>query len=361
LHQQLERDTDRHPRADTAHERPVGIEETRAGQDDRVAMDSDDLPALLRTARVFAIPLVERFRGITVREGVLLEGPAGWSEFAPFRDYDDDQCVPWLRAAIDSATTRWPAAVRTAVAVNTTVAVVPPGRAAELVRASGCRTAKVKVADSRVDLAADVDRVAAVRDALGVAGRIRVDANAAWTVEEAVHAIEALDAAAQGLEYVEQPCRTVPELAEVRERVRPPIAADESIRHADDPERVALSGAADIAVIKVAPLGGVHAALRIAAAAGLPVVVSSAVDSSVGLAAGLALAGALPELPYACGLGTASLLSSDVSSRPLAPVGGAIAVPTRAPDPDRLASVEAGSDVTRYWLDRLHRVAALLP
>ena len=326
-----------------------------------MAIDSDDLPSLFRTAEVYAIPLVERFRGITVREGVLLHGPAGWSEFAPFRDYDDAQCVPWLRAAIESAMTPWPAPVRTAVEVNTTVAVVPPERAANLVRASGCRTAKVKVADPRVDLAADVDRVAAVRDALGVAGRIRVDANAAWTVEEAVQAVEALDAAAQGLEYVEQPCRTVPELAEVRERVRPPIAADESIRHAEDPERVALSGAADIAVVKVAPLGGVHSALRIAAAAGLPVVVSSAVDSSVGLAAGLALAGALLELPYACGLGTSSLLTTDVSSEPLVPVDGAIPVLDRAPDPDRLRSVGARPEATRYWLDRLHRVAALLP
>ncbi len=319
-----------------------------------------DLPALLRSARVFALPLVERFRGITVREGVLLHGPAGWSEFAPFRDYDDAQSVPWLRAAIDSATTPWPAALRDSVEVNTTIAVVPPARAAELVRASGCRTAKIKVADPRVDLTADVDRVAAVREALGPAGRIRVDANAAWTVGDAVDAIDALDAAAGGLEYVEQPCRTLPELAAVRQRVRPPIAADESIRRADDPERVALSGAADIAVIKVPPLGGVPSALRIAAAAGLPVVVSSAVDSSVGLAAGLALAGALPALPYACGLGTATLLATDVTERPLSPAGGWLPVPGQAPEPDRVDEVRADSAATRYWLDRLARVAALL-
>lgn len=319
-----------------------------------------DLTALLSSARVFALPLVERFRGITVREGVLLNGPAGWSEFAPFRDYDDPQCVPWLRAAIDSAVTPWPAALRDSVEVNTTIAVVAPKRAAELVRASGCRTAKVKVADPRVDLGADVERVAAVREALGATGRIRVDANAAWTVDEAVAAIDALDTAGQGLEYVEQPCRTLPELAEVRQRVRPPIAADESIRQADDPQRVALSGAADITVIKVAPLGGVPAALRIAAAAGLPVVVSSAVDSSVGLAAGLALAGALPELPYACGLGTASLMRADVTSHPLVPIDGVVHVPRVAPRPDRLASVRADPEVTRYWLDRLQRVAALL-
>ena len=319
-----------------------------------------DLDALLASARVFAIPLVERFRGITVREGVLLHGQAGWAEFAPFADYDDAECVPWLRAAIDSATNPWPQQFRERVEVNTTVPVVSPARAAELVLASGCRTAKVKVADPRVTLSADADRVAAVRDVLGPTGRIRVDANAAWAVPAAVAAIEVLEGAAGGLEYVEQPCRSLAELAQVRRLVRPPIAADESIRRADDPARVALAGAADIAVIKVAPLGGVRAALRIATAVGLPVVVSSAVDTSVGLAAGLALAAALPELPFACGLGTASLLSADVCAVSLTPVDGWIGVPTVAPEPDRYTRVAADRVTSSYWLDRLHRVAALL-
>jgi O-succinylbenzoate synthase len=321
---------------------------------------ADGLRALLATATVFALPMVERFRGITVREGVLLNGPAGWAEFAPFRDYDDRQCVPWLRAAIESATVPWPDPVRSSVEVNTTVPVVGADRAAELVRASGCRTAKVKVADPGADLAADVERVAGVRAALGPTGRIRIDANAAWTVHEAVRAIEALDVAAGGLEYAEQPCRTLPELAEVRRRVQVRIAADESIRHATDPAKVALAGAADIAIVKVAPLGGVRAALRVARGAGLPVVVSSAVDSSVGLAAGVALAAALPELPYACGLGTADLLSFDVTSATLSPVGGKLAVRRKSPEPDLLAKVAADPSVTSYWLARLGRVAALL-
>lgn len=320
----------------------------------------EDLEALVGTARVFAIPLVERFRGITVREGVLLRGPVGWAEFAPFTDYDDAECVPWLRAAIDSASNRWPGRLRERVEVNTTVPVVLPDRAAELVLAAGCRTAKVKVADPRVSLAADADRVAAVRAALGPTGRIRVDANAAWTPAQAVAAIRVLDAAAGGLEYVEQPCRSLEELAQVRRLVAVPIAADESIRRADDPARVALAGAADIAVIKVAPLGGVWAALRIATALGLPMVVSSAVDSSIGLAAGLALAAALPELPYACGLGTASLLSADVVAVGLTPVDGFIDVPTVPPEPDRYERVAADRATSRFWLDRLHRVAALL-
>jgi o-succinylbenzoate synthase len=238
--------------------------------------------------------------------------------------------------------------------------VVSPARAAELVLASGCRTAKIKVADPRVTLDADADRAAAVRSALGPTGRIRVDANGAWTAAEAVAAINMLEIAAEGLEYVEQPCRSLPELAQVRRQVGTPIAADESIRRADDPVRVALAGAADIAVLKVAPLGGVWAALRIATAVGLPVVVSSAVDSSIGLAAGLALAAALPELPFACGLGTASLLSTDVVAAGLTPVDGFIDVPASAPEPDRYGAVAADRAATGYWLDRLHRVAALL-
>jgi O-succinylbenzoate synthase len=319
-----------------------------------------ELDELLRTARVFALPLVEQFRGITIREGVLLEGPAGWAEFAPFRDYRDADCVPWLRAAVESALVPWPERVRTRVEVNTTVPVVTAERAFELVRVSGCRTAKVKVADPRVDLAADADRLAAVRGALGSQGRIRIDANAVWSVDQAVAAIGQLDAAAGGLEFVEQPCRTLPELARVRGLVRPPIAADESIRRAADPAKVALAGAADIAVIKVAPLGGVRSALALAAGAGLPVVVSSAVDSSVGLAAGLALAASLPELPFACGLGTAGLLTADVTAARLSPVDGFLDVPRRAPVPDSIDVVAADAPTTAYWLERLARVANLL-
>jgi O-succinylbenzoate synthase len=326
-------------------------------QDDEVTVDLD---SLLASARVFAIPLVERFRGIDVREGIVLHGPKGWAEFAPFRDYRDEECVPWLRSAIEAATTPWPERRRDRIPVNTTVPVVSEARAAEMVRASGCRTAKVKVADPTADLAADARRVAAVRGVLGPAGRVRVDANGAWTVGEAVEAIHVLDTAAGGLEYVEQPCRTLAELAEVRRLARVPIAADESIRRATDPAQVALAGAADIAVIKVAPLGGVRAALRIAAAAGLPVVVSSAVDTSVGLSAGLALAAALPDLPYACGLGTASLLVGDLTTAALQPVDGFIEVPDRAPEPDRFPAVRADRPTTRYWLERLERVAALL-
>jgi O-succinylbenzoate synthase len=317
---------------------------------------------VLASARVFAIPMRHRFRGTTVREGVLLNGPAGWAEFAPFRDYDDAACLPWLRAALDSATRNWPQPERGHVELNTTVPVVAPEVAAELVRASGCRTAKVKVAGPGTDLDADCARVAAVRSALGPDGRIRVDANASWTVSEAVQAITALADAAGGLEYVEQPCPELAELAEVRRRTDVPVAADESIRRAEDPARVALAGAADVAVVKVAPLGGVYAALRVAERAGIPVVVSSAVDTAVGLAAGLALAGALPELPYACGLGTGSLLGGDVTDHAPRPDGGRLPVPFYAPAPDErcLAEFAADAPAEAYWRARLDRVAALL-
>lgn len=312
------------------------------------------------SATVYALPMRTRFRGITVREGVLVRGRAGWGEFSPFLDYDDTECVPWLASARESADEGWPTPVRDRVPINCTVPVVSPERAHELVAASGCGTAKVKVADAGVPLADDVERVAAVRDALGTAGRIRVDANGAWDVDTAVRAVRALDAAAHGLEYVEQPCRTVSELAEVRRRVDVRIAADESIRRAEDPMRVALAGAADIAVIKVAPLGGVRRALAIAERAALPCVVSSAVETSVGLAAGLALAGALPELDFACGLGTISLLTADVVDTPYRPVGGWLPVPTTPPQPVMdLTTGTADPDTTRRWRDRLRRVSAL--
>jgi O-succinylbenzoate synthase len=307
--------------------------------------------------KVYAIPLRTRFRGITVREGVLLHGPAGWGEFCPFADYSDAESVPWLRAALEATEAGWPAPVRDRVAVNTTVPVVGPDQAHELVRASGCRTAKVKVADPRSSRSDDCDRVAAVRDALGPAGAIRVDANTAWDVDTAVRAITDLDKAAGGLEYAEQPCPSIEDLAAVRRRVSVRIAADESIRRAEDPLKVAVAGAADIAVLKVAPLGGVRRALEVAEACGLPCVVSSAVETSVGLAAGLALAGALPELEFACGLGTISLLEGDVCPDSLSPVDGYLPVLRQAPEPTD--AYAASADVRAAWEARLARVRAL--
>jgi O-succinylbenzoate synthase len=300
-------------------------------------------PELLGTLRAFAIPMRTKFRGITVREGALIQGPAGWGEFSPFAEYGPAESARWLASAIESATTPWPAPVRDCVPVNVTVPAVGPERAYEIVAGSGCRTAKVKVAERGQRAAEDVERVAAVRDALdaaGPGGRIRVDANGGWSVEEAARLLRQL--ARYGLEYAEQPCATLGELARLRRRVDIPIAADESIRKAEDPLKVRAAGAADIVMVKVQPLGGVRAALRVAEACGLPVVVSSAVDTSVGLAAGVALAAALPALPYACGLATMSLLAGDVTAAPLAEVGGEL--PVRRPSVDEAALAQWETD-----------------
>jgi O-succinylbenzoate synthase len=299
-----------------------------------------------------------RFRGIDVREGVLIEGAAGWGEFCPFLEYGDRVAAAWLAAALEASTTGWPTPVRDRVPVNCTVPAVGPQRAYEIAATSGCRTAKVKVADHLDSLGEDLERLAAVRDAIGPEGYVRCDANGRWEVEEAVKAIRQLDRAAGGLQYVEQPCRTIDELAAVRKRVDVPIAADESIRQADDPMRVAVAEAADIAVLKCAPLGGVRRALEVADAAGLPCVVSSALETSVGLAAELALAGALPELDYACGLGTIDLLTGDVVADSLVPVDGTLPVQTVSPAPDEtlLERFAADDDRARWWHERLARV-----
>lgn len=312
-------------------------------------------------ARVYAIPLTTRFRGITVREGMLIEGPAGWGEFCPFQEYDDREAAGWLATAVEAATVGWPEPIRDRVPINCTVPAVSPQRAHEIVSASGYATAKVKVADHPDSLGADLARVEAVRDALGPHGHLRVDANGLWDTDTAVAVIPLLDKAAGGLQYVEQPCRTIDELATVRRKVTVRIAADESIRRAEDPLRVAVAGAADIAVIKCTPLGGVRRSLQVAQAAGLPCVVSSALETSVGLAAQLALAGALPELDFACGLGTLSLLRGDVvpDADSLRPADGYLPVPRTppAPDPALLDTYElTDQHQVAWWRDRLRRV-----
>ena len=320
------------------------------------------LTELLATTRVVALPLHTRFRGVTTREALLFEGPQGWAEFSPFTEYADDEAVAWLRAAIDFAWRDAPPALRQSIPVNATLPAVSPGQVAAVLQRFGpCRTVKVKVAEPGQVLADDVARVAAVRDYLGPEGRIRVDANGAWNVDEAEHAIHAL--APYDLEYVEQPCATVDELGELRQRVKYmgiPIAADESVRKAADPLAVARAGAADVLVVKVQPLGGVHAALAIAHEAGLPVVVSSALDTAVGLSMGLQLAASLPQLEFDCGLATSALFVDDVTDdRPL-PENGEIAVRRIAPTSRLLHQHAATPERSEWWLARLRRCYDLL-
>ncbi len=312
------------------------------------------LPPGIAEAAVWSVPMRTRFRGIDVRDGVLVRGPAGWGEFSPFWDYGVAESRRWWAAAAEAALDGWPAPVRDSVPVNVTVPAVDADRAHAVVAASGCRTAKVKVAEPGQTAADDLARVEAVRDALGPSGAVRVDANAAWDVDTAVARIRQLDRV--GLEYVEQPCPTLDELRALRRRVDVRVAADEVVRRAGDPLAVDLREACDVVVLKVQPLGGVRAALRVAEAHGLPCVVSSALESSVGIAAGVALAAALPELPFACGLATVALLAGDVTGEPLLPVDGAL--PVRTVVPDRLADAAAPGDVGARWGERLTAVLA---
>ena len=319
-----------------------------------------DLDDVLGSLRVVALPLVTRFRGITVREAVLFEGPEGWTEFAPFVEYDDAEASRWLAAAIAFGWTPSPPLQRPAIGVNATVPALPAADVVGvLARFPGCRTAKIKVAEPGSSLVDDLARVRAVREVLGAEGRIRLDANAAWTVDEAEHALRLL--ASFDLEYVEQPCASVDELGELRRRVqdlRIPIAADESIRRAEDP--AAAARVVDVVIVKAAPLGGIGAALDLVGRLGKPAVVSSALDTSVGLSMGAHLAAALPELPYDCGLGTAALLAADVTDDPLLPVDGSIPGRRILPSPVLLDRWSADDDRSAWWTDRIRRTHALL-
>ncbi|CAH0191152.1 o-succinylbenzoate synthase [Microbacterium oxydans] len=318
------------------------------------------LEDLLDSARVVALPMHTRFRGVDTREALLFEGPQGWAEFSPFVEYEDAEAATWLAAAIDFAWHEQPAPLRDRIAVNATVPAVEAARVAEvLARFPGCRTAKVKVAEPGQSLADDIARVRAVRDVMGPEGRIRIDANGFWNVDEAEHAVHALGE--YDLEYVEQPCATVPELADLRRRVKYmgiPVAADESVRKSSDPLAVARAGAADLLVVKAQPLGGVTHALQIVTAAGLPAIVSSALDTAIGLSQGAALAAALPTLDFDCGLGTASLFLDDVAD--LRPVDGAVPVGRVTPDAAALTRLAASDDRREWWTARLARCHAAL-
>ena len=307
---------------------------------------------------VFDIPLRVPFRGVTRRQGILFEGEAGRAEWSPFREYGDEEAAIWLRAAVAVAREGHPEPLRDRVAVNGIIPAIGPDEVARRAAESGCRTLKVKVASPGEGLDDDVARVAAARAALP-GGAIRVDANGAWTLARAEEAIREL--AQFGLEYVEQPCASVEELAELRHRLdgMVAIAADESIRRAADPLRVRELGAADVVVLKVQPLGGAAACLDLAERLEIPVVVSSAVETSVGLEAGLRLAAALPELPFACGLETGRLLARDVTVHPLLSVAGEIEVHTVHVDAELVEACRADARTERWWLDRLQRVAAV--
>ncbi len=319
-------------------------------------MTRPELSDVLDRLHVVALPMRVRFRGITTREIALIDGPAGWGEFGAFPEYGPPEAAHWLAAGLDAAYRPLPPVRHTSIPINATVPAVPAAAVADvLARFPGARTAKVKVAEPGQSLADDVARVTAVR---ALVPTVRVDANGGWSVDEAVTAARALTADGP-LEYLEQPCATVPELAEVRRRVQVPVAADESIRKAEDPLYVVRSRAADIAVLKVAPLGGVRAMLAVAEQIDIPIVVSSALDSAVGIGIGLVAAGCLPSLPHACGLGTGGLFVDDIAET-VAPVDGELPAAAVVPDPARVAALAAAPERARWWVDRIRDCWPLL-
>ena len=320
---------------------------------------------MLATAKVVSLSLRTRFRGVDHREALLFEGPEGWAEWSPFLEYSDEEAAVWLEAAVDWAFVPQPEPVRQSIDVNATLPAVDPSEiAATLAPFGNFGTVKIKVAEAGQSLAQDLARVAETHKLFPDA-KLRLDANGGWTAEQTLAVVGALRDNRIQVEYLEQPCASVAELVQLRKtfqqlRLEVLVAADESVRKAADPIAVANAGGADLLVLKAAPLGGVEAALAIAAEAGLPVVVSSALETSIGLAMGVHLAACLPELPFANGLGTAALLAADVVAAPLIPIDGKLPVSRPVADPQLLAAHAASAERTEWWMARLERCWQLL-
>lgn len=318
------------------------------------------LTELLSSARVVSLPLRTRFRGVVDREVMLFEGPNGWAEWSPFLEYSDEEAAVWLAAAIEFAYGDLPELRREGIPVNATLPAVTPDQVEKvLARFGAFSTVKIKVAEKGQDLNDDLQRIWAVRASYPDA-RIRLDANGGYSVEQAIVIAGAMVENGVPLDYLEQPVATIAEMADLRSRfakskINVKIAADESVRRVSDPMAVVQAQAADILVLKAAPLGGIARALAIAQDAGLPVVISSALESSVGLSMGAHLAAALPDLEFDCGLATASLLAGDVTREPLIPVDGLIEVRRVAVDEQKLDLFEAEDHRIDWWIDRLDR------
>ena len=308
---------------------------------------------LLASMQVVALPLKSKFRGITVREVALFQGPAGWGEFAPFLEYDDRESSTWLLSAIDAATNQMPMAHRGFIKVNATLPALNSAKEIEelLQSFAGCDTVKIKVGENSGE---DIVRVARVRALLPKA-KLRLDVNGGWSVEQALINLYEIYEEVGPLEYVEQPCATLEELRQLKEKlvVEIKVAGDEVIRKAEDPFAINLQGAVDILMLKVAPLGGITRAREIGAHHKLPMLVSSALDSAVGISYGLQLAASLPSLDYACGLATVQLLSADIAELPLK--NGELAVRSVSPDAELLAKYAVPVERLTWWKERTKR------
>ena len=304
---------------------------------------------LLDTLRVIALPMKTKFRGISVREVALIKGSHGWGEFSPFLEYDDAESAPWLASALEAATTPKPKLYRTSVAINGTIpALNDPSDLKKVVDSfPGVSTFKVKVG---TNLAEDLARIDVIRQ-LQPQVKIRIDVNGLWSVDQA----ETFLNAAGEIEYAEQPCATIAELRELKSRTSVKIVGDEILRKAADPFKVDLDGAIDYLMLKVQPLGGIKRAHALAEHHNLPVVISSALESAVGINYGLTLAASFEEMNFDCGLGTGSLLAADVAHLPI--VDGKIEIFEFEPQLDGL---DVAPDRFEWWKNRIMRTAELL-
>ncbi len=311
--------------------------------------------SLLESMRVIALPTKTNFRGINVREVALFQGEYGWGEFSPFLEYDYQECAPWLMCAIEAATKPRPQLYRSSVRVNGTIpAINDKSVIKSLVETyEGVKTFKVKVGDS---LGEDIVRLAQIRS-LGRDIKIRIDVNGLWSVKDALTNLYAFYEEVGPFEYVEQPCATLEELRELKASIHIPlkIAVDEALRKAKDPFAIDLSGAADLVMLKVQPLGGIARAHKLAEHHKLPVVVSSALESAVGINYGLQLAASFPEMNFDCGLGTGSLLGADVASLPI--VNGEIEITEVEPD---FNGYEVAPERYEWWKNRVMKTAEFL-
>lgn len=303
------------------------------------------LDSILGSLKVVALATKTDFRSVTSREVALFEGPSGWGEFSPFLEYSYEESVPWLLSGIEAAFVETPVRVRKAIEVNATLPSIDDPEEIERILSGfeGVKVVKIKVGGSpEIDLA----RIACVRQ-LRPDAKIRIDVNGLWSVDQAY----AFLTQAGEIEYVEQPCSTIEELRELKHRMDIKIAGDEIIRKAKDPLNLDLSGAIDIVMLKVAPLGGIAKALEIAQHYSLPVAVSSALESAIGISYGLKLAAVVPELNFACGLGTGALLAVDVGELPI--IDGKIEVADVTPDTSALIKFAVSSERLNWWKNRI--------
>ena len=324
-----------------------------------------ELTDLLASARVVSLPLRTRFRGVSEREALLFQGENGWAEWSPFLEYEDEEAAIWLRAAIEFASGDLPPMRRTQIGINATLPAVGPDAVEKALRPFGkFSTVKIKVAEKGQTLQDDLDRIIRVWQTYPET-KIRLDANGGFQVGEAITLVGMMLENGIQLEYFEQPCQTIGELAEFKHKLSRYsdsilVAADESVRKVSDPLAVALAGAADILVLKAAPLGGIQKTLDLAAEAGLPVVVSSALETSIGISMGLHLAGALPDLAYECGLGTAAMFIGDVTKEPLIAAEGILEISRVEPATSKLQTFAADDHRADWWIERLERCYRLI-